>query len=559
MGIQHASLLNGPVKPAFSVAQTQTTPQKKGISFGTNQSGATKRALGDSIHFGGNTFSAPSSYKINTTPPVTNPQVTAYFQTFPMYGPPPLNRAFHADRRKTLMAQLPPNTTLIVPGGSLKPRNGDVEYQFHQESNFYYLTGFDEPDSVAILSNVPDKPQFILIVPPKDEKKETWTGHRSGIEGAMLNYKADGAYENTLLDTVLKQQIGQSQNLLVLPAVANTQLNQKIYQTMLSSSPLLTRMKLLTDGLRRTVGLTVYNTQNDATEAINKMRLVKTPYEIALLQRASSISALGHINAMRNLKLTTAEMTKPHSPFPKGRNEGEIQAQVEYDFRRHGAVRQGYDTIAGGGANACVLHYNTNRQYAKPGDLELVDAGAEYGYYTADVTRTWPISGKYTPQQKAIYNLVLKAQEAGIQMTKPGVTMQQIHKTCAEIINKGLIDLGVLPKEAKPDAYQPFFMHGTSHMLGLDVHDVPSPSTSIDGQSLPDNDIKHQPLKPGNVFTVEPGIYIDPKVGKRNGVDPKWWGIGIRIEDDILVTDTGAENLSSQVPRKAEEIEALMA
>jgi len=530
---------------------------------------ATQPAGKDSVHFSGNTFSAPSCASadqtriktFNTSIPVTDPQVRLHLATFPQFGPPPLNAKFHADRRDKLMALLPANTTLLVPGASLKPRNGDVDYPFRQESNFYYLTGFDEPDSLAILSNVPGEPKFTLIVPPRDPAKETWTGKRSGVEGATTLYKADHAYENTNLDALLKERISNSKHLRVLPAVANDKLNEKIYQSMLQNSPWRPQFKLLSDTVKRQFSMPTPTHMNEATEAINKLRLVKTPYEIALLQRACTISAIGHVNAMRNLKLThenvNAGAAKP-GPHASGRNEGEIQAQVEYDFRRHGAVRQGYDTIAGGGANGCVLHYNTNRQFAKPGDLALVDAGAEYGYYTADITRTWPISGKFTPEQKAVYNLVLKAQEAGIQMTKPGVTMGQIHQECAKIINDGLIELGILPKDAKANAYQPYFMHGTSHMLGMDVHDVPSPGKSINGQPLPPGNMRDYPLVPGNVLTVEPGVYIDPEVSKKNGIDPKWWGIGVRIEDDILVTKEGHVNLSAQVPRKADEVEALM-
>lgn len=513
----------------------------------------------DSVAFRGNTLSAPTSayqaITFNTSTPVTDPQVRLHLATFPPFGPPPFNAKFHAERRDKLMSMLPANTTLLVPGANLKARNGDVDYPFRQESNFYYLTGFDEPDSMAILSNVPGQPKFTLIVPPRDPAKETWTGKRHGVEGAKTLYKADQAYDNTQLDAILKERIRNSKHLRVLPAVANAPLNQKIYQSMLHNSPWGPQFKLLSDSVKRQFAMPTPTHMNEATEAINKLRLVKTPYEIALLQRACTISAIGHVNAMRNLKLT-AEEAKSGKTY--GRNEGEVQAQVEYDFRRHGAVRQGYDTIAGSGANACVLHYNTNRQFAQPGDLELIDAGAEYGYYTADITRTWPISGKYTPEQKAIYNLVLKAQEAGIQMTKPGVSMGKIHKECAKIINNGLMELGILPKNAKSTAYQPYFMHGTSHMLGMDVHDVPSPGNSINGQPLPPTNMRDYSLEPGNVFTVEPGIYIDPEVGKQNGIDPKWWGIGVRIEDDILVTPDGHVNLSAQVPRKAEDIEALM-
>ncbi len=511
-----------------------------------------------------------------------NPEVAAYLASFPRFGPPPFNAEFHADRRRQFLAQLPPNSTVIVPGAANVLRNGDVDHPFRQESNFYYLTGFDEPDSVAILSNVPGRPAFTLVVPPRDPARETWNGKRAGTEGALAKYGADQAFNNTDLDTVLADVAKHGGQVSVLPAVANPGLNARVQKAASVGGSTLQQFwqKLSTvfealKQLHPAVAKVVSRLEErlaplvsrlippagqgfDPEAVINEMRLVKTPYEQALMRRACEISALSHINAMRRTQLSPAQVDA-HPARAAGRNEGEIQAEVEHGFRRHGAVRNGYSSIAGGGANGCVLHYVTNTDFVKPGDLELVDAGAEYGYYTADVTRTWPISGKFTPEQKAIYDLVLKAQDSGIRMVRPGMTLKEIHENSVRVITQGLVDLGILKGDVdaliRDKAYFKYFMHGTSHMMGMDVHDVvpkqKTGETSRPGQTLP--------LRPGMVFSVEPGIYIDPQVGRQEGIDPKWWGIGVRIEDDILVTDDGYENLSEQAPRTTEAIEATMA
>jgi Xaa-Pro aminopeptidase len=292
-----------------------------------------------------------------------------------------------------------------------------------------------------------------------------------------------------------------------------------------------------------------------ATPMVRELRLIKTPYEIALLRRAAEISARAHRLTMRSQRLTPEQQAqRPERAL--GRNEGEIQAKVEYHFRKHGAVRVGYPSISGAAANGCVLHYVTNSEYAQPGDLVLLDAGAEYGHYTADVTRTWPVSGRFTPEQKALYNVVLAAQEAGIAAAVPGSSLSQIHQVAVRKVTEGLVRLGLLQGEVDTliaqKAHLPFFMHGTSHFLGMDVHDT-------SGANLTREQGKNRPLAPGMAITVEPGIYIDPAMGRQRGLDPKWWGIGIRIEDDILITDGPPENLSAGAPKTVEAIEALMA
>ncbi len=449
---------------------------------------------------------------------------------FPAFGPPAFNPVFHAERRETFLKQLPPNTTVIIAGGGEAPRNHDVNHPFRQESNFYYLTGFEEPNALAILSNQPGKPRFQLIVPPRDPGAETWTGKRSGLEGAVQKYRADRAFSNEQLEAVIRSIAVDHEKVLFLPAQTNLKMNLQV------------------EAFLKEYGAAPYTQRREkpyqAQSILAQMRLVKTPYELALLKRACDISAKGHLRAIKTMGLQPHQM-RGHRVA--GRNEGEIQAEVEYPFRKHGAVRLGYPTIGGSGANTCVLHYTSNSEYAKPGDLVLVDAGAEYGFYTADITRTWPVSGKFTPPQKAIYDLVLKAQEASIQAVRPGATLKEVHRKSVEVITQGLVDLGLLKGEpealTREGAYKKYFMHGTSHWLGLDVHDAGDYNT---------------PLAPGMVLTVEPGIYIDPEVAKADGLDPKWWGIGVRIEDDILVTPQGQKNLSEAIPRTTEAIEALM-
>lgn len=455
-------------------------------------------------------------------------QRPVYSTTFPPFGPPPFNPAFHADRREQLFKQLPANTTLIIPGGKEYRRNGDVNFRFRQESPFYYLTGFDEPDAWAIFSNQPGLPQYTLLVAPKIKSQEKWTGIRYGVLGARMKYQANEAFDNTQRTEVLTRYMQASTHLAYIDAIANQEANHQLQAIIRQAAP--------------------NKTLRDFAPVLDQMRLIKTPHELTLLQQAVDISIRGHIQAMQRMTLTGPEYINSKLRQQLGRNEGEIQAEFEWEARRRGAVRVGYPTIACGGENATVLHYINNDQFKKPGDLVLMDAGAEYGYYTADITRTWPISGKFSPAQKAIYNAVLNAQNACIQAAKPGVTLQDIDQIAKRVITKELLKLGILKGDLDTliatKAYARYFMHGTSHMLGLDVHD-PQP--------------KGIKLQPGMVFTIEPGIYIDPEEAKDDGLDPKWWGIGVRIEDDFVATKTGCRNLSAKLPRSTQALELLMA
>jgi Xaa-Pro aminopeptidase len=475
-----------------------------------------------------------------------NESLVANFMTqFPEFAPPPFNAAFHKERRNTFISKLPEKTTVILVGGQEIRRNNDVNYPFRQQNDFYYLTGFDEPGSYAILSNVPGQPQFSMFVPPKDPAKEVWTGRRTGPEGAKSKYLANAAFDNNALPAQLGSLLAGAKNVMI-----SGDEHPEIAQDALAvNGPEQAKVRQVIQAVMPDV------TVGSATDAIREMRVIKTPYEIALLKRACAISALSHLKTMKQMKLTreTLERSKKHK---EGRNEGEIQAKVEYYFRRHGGERVGYPSISGAAANGCVLHYVSNKEFAKPEDLVLLDAGSEYGYYTADITRTWPVSGKFSPAQKAIYNIVLAAQEAGIQAVKPGATLASIHSVCVKKVTEGLVGLGLLSGTVEENiaskAYTQYFMHGTSHFLGMDVHDT-------SGSNLNREQGKNRPLEPGMALTVEPGIYIDPAVAEKNGLPKAWWGIGVRIEDDILVTPTGCENMSAGVPKTVAAIEALMA
>jgi Xaa-Pro aminopeptidase len=467
-------------------------------------------------------------------------EISAHLASFPKVGPPPFNAQFHMERRQTFLSKLPPNTTVVMPGATLTTRNNDVEHAFRQDSNFFYLTGFDKPDAVAIFSNVPGKPAFTLLIPYQgNERFNLFCGTPMGTEEAKQKYGADHAvaYNNDDLSKadkamkrVLAEALTEGVNFQFLPSKAASKLDPLLARLLKKVSP---QTGKPLDG-------------TFAQRALEDMRLIKTPYEIALLKRACDLSARAHKNAIRKLRLSNSGKTL---------YEGRVQGEIESFWTKKGAVRPAYGTIAAGGERACTLHYVDNNRHARWKELMLVDAGAEYGQYSGDITRVFPTNGKFTPAQKAIYNLVLEAQKRAIRMVKPGVTLREIHLEAARHIQHGLMELGIL--KGNPDqlwndeAYKTFFPHRTSHMLGLDVHDLPV--------KLGDTEVLDIPLQPGMVFTIEPGLYFRPDIARQHNVDPRWHGIGVRIEDDILVTTQGHEVLSSGVPKEVDEIEALMA
>ncbi|RUR13516.1 Xaa-Pro aminopeptidase [Legionella sp. km772] len=424
-------------------------------------------------------------------------------------------------RRKKLAQQLPNNSMAVIAAAKEVHRNGDAHYRFRQDSDFYYLTGFNEPDALLIVTAEPHS-QSILFNRPRNPAEEQWTGKRLGQEGARSQLKMDAAYPlNELKAELAKLLIGK----------------EKLYYSFgkdaLLEQELMNALKAVKAQVRR--GAKAPDNLNDLQPLLGEMRLFKSEAEIALMRRAAAISVEAHKRAMR-------VCTKVH-------HEYELEAELIYVFSQQGCRSVAYDPIVGGGENACILHYTDNNKPLRSGDLVLIDAGGEYENYAADITRTFPINGQFTKEQAAIYELVLQAQQAGIAAIKPGLAWNSVQVTMIRILTAGLCDLGILHGEVDEliakEAYKPFYMHNSGHWLGLDVHDA--------GQYKINNEWR--PLEAGMVLTVEPGLYISKDIPN---VDKCWWDIGVRIEDDILVTPTGHEVLSAGLPVAIAEIEALM-
>ena len=433
--------------------------------------------------------------------------------------------AFFAGNRDRLMKQLKnmgPGTLAIIKSMPEQPRNGDGEHAYRQDSDFYYLTGVEEPGAVALLSTDGDKP-YTLLVRPRDPKREAWNGPRLGIEGALAK-GADQAFDFPKGDEILNEAMRKAQRIVL---VCN--LDREFRTRVLDAA-----LPLGTDNGHGQFRKSVV----DGRHLVAELRSIKQTAEIDMIQKAVDVSIDGHFAAMRASRTAT--------------NEGQVAGAFEGTVRGFGARFLGYDTIAGAGNQSCILHYPFNDAPLHAGELQLMDAAAEIGYYSADITRTWPLNGKFSAEQRALYDLVYKAQEAGIAACVAGNPHIAAHFATARVVSDGLVELGIL-KGDKDEVYKRadwkrFFIHGTGHWLGLDVHDA--------GDYGPRDPIYRsggqRPLEAGMVLTVEPGIYI-PKGSE--GVDPKWQGIGIRIEDDILVTKEGPKNMSARLPRKAEDIE----
>jgi Xaa-Pro aminopeptidase len=395
-------------------------------------------------------------------------------------------------------------------------RNNDVEHEYRQDSDLFYLTGFPEPGTVLVLDAKEKK--STMFVRPRDPERETWDGPRAGVDGVKEHYGADEAFTIDKVSEELPKLL-QNRKRLYYRLGLNRQFDDKVLEAVDRARA---RAKL---GFSWPVEIV------DPGTILHEMRLFKGPEDLAAMRRAAEITAEAHIRAMK--------ATKP------GMHEFQVEAMLLETFRTHGSERPAYGSIVGSGNNATILHYRQNNRKMEDGDLLLIDAGCEYDYYASDVTRTFPVGGKFNKQQQAIYELVLDAQEAGIEKTRKGNTLEQIHGTCVEVITRGLVKLGLLQGEVeqliKDEAYKPFFMHKTSHWLGMDVHDVGN--YYIGG--------KARPLEPGMVLTVEPGIYISKDNEK---VPPEWRGIGVRIEDDILVTEGDPENLTASIPKKVDDV-----
>lgn len=427
------------------------------------------------------------------------------------------------ERRKELMAKMLPNSIAIIPSASMKQRNSDVEYAFRQDSNFYYLTGFNEPDAVLLLMPGRLAGESVLFCRKRDKLMEIWNGYRSGPEGVVADYAMD---EGHCIDEVDE----------LLPELLNGM--SRIYYSIGQDEALDQQVRQWLNSIRSKVrqGAVAPSELVMLDQLLNEMRLIKTDAEKEMMRQAGDISAQGHVKAM--------QLCKP------GMMEYQLEAEILHHFTMQGCRQPAYSSIVGGGENACVLHYIENDKTLNDGDLVLIDAGCELDHYAGDITRTFPVNGRFSEEQKALYQLVLDAQKACIAIAKPGTLWEAVHEESVKVLTQGLIDLGLLTgsleDEIAAGGYRDFYMHRIGHWLGMDVHDVGD--YKVDGE--------WRPLQPGMVMTVEPGLYIAPD---NEAVDARWRGIGIRIEDDVLITETGCEILTASVPKEIEEIEALMA
>jgi Xaa-Pro aminopeptidase len=425
-------------------------------------------------------------------------------------------------RRKQLMQRIGKGNIALLASSATKVRNRDVHYPFRQDSDFYYLTGFSEPDALAIFIPGREQGEYILFCREFDEAKALWEGAHAGLEGATGHYQADDAFPIDDLDEILP---GMLEN------------KHKVFYPMGRDSDLDHRLLDWINHIRSQSrsGLVAPGELVSLEHILHEMRLFKSPEEVKLMRRAAEVSAQGHIKAMQACKA--------------GLYEYQIEAQLVHHFMHEGLRSVAYPSIVAGGKNACVLHYTENTDKLKNGDLLLIDAGAECDHYAADITRTFPVSGQFSEPQKQLYQLVLDAQTAAIEQIKPGAPWNLAHDASVEVLTKGLLALGLLEGKLKTlikkEKFKQFYMHRIGHWLGMDVHDVGDYKV----------DQKWRLLEPGMVLTVEPGLYISPDC---KAVEEKWRGIGIRIEDDLLVTEQGHEILTRHVPKTIPEIEALM-
>lgn len=463
--------------------------------------------------------------------------------------------------RRRRLAEVVGDGLAIIPAAREVARNADTHHEFRQDSDFFYLTGFDEPDAVALLSPAHAKERYVLFVRPRDRELEIWNGRRAGVEGAIATHGADAAYPIDELDQKLREHIADR------PAI--------FYRT--GRGPLDRKVLGLMDQARamRARGVPAPTRLEDPSPAIHDMRLRRAPAELTWQRRACQLSRDAHLEAMRYAR--------------PGQHEYQVQAALEFVFRAGGSRRNAYPSIVASGPHACILHYQENARRMEDGDLLLIDAGCEYGYQSADITRTFPVNGRFTAPQRAVYEVVLRAQEAAIAAARPGARHEDVHQAAVRVLTEGLVALRLLPRGVADSLamhhYREFYMHGTSHWLGMDVHDVGD--YRVRGAS--------RILEPGMVLTVEPGLYIDPErdraifhlreyseieqaerrlrigaaAAKRledeekaraetvtHPVPSELRGLGIRIEDDVLITADGHEVLTAGTPRAIDDVEA---
>jgi Xaa-Pro aminopeptidase len=409
----------------------------------------------------------------------------------------------------------------IVPSAPTFIRNNDVEHEYRQDSDFFYLTGFDEPESVLLLTTEHAAHRTVVFVRKRDKDREIWDGPRAGVDGAKQLLAADAAFPIEELEQRLPEYLADARRLHYRLAT-HPSFDAIVFRAI--------------EAVRRKVrtGVVAPSEIVDLTRDLHEMRLRKSEAELATMAKAAEISREAHARAMAAAR--------------PGAFEYEVEAEILRAYRAHGAERPAYGSIVGSGPNATILHYRRNDRQLRDGDLLLIDAGAEYGYYASDVTRTFPVGGQFSRAQRAIYDLVLESQLAAIEAVRPGVPYTDVHDVAVKVLAEGLVRLGLIagPSEQaiEQGSYKAYYMHRTSHWLGMDVHDVGDYFT----------DKKPRLLEPGMVLTVEPGLYI----GQDADCDPAYRGIGVRIEDDIAVTATGYRNLTQDIPKAAADLERIL-
>ena len=426
-----------------------------------------------------------------------------------------------ARRRKKLMDMMGDESVAIFPAAPVYIRNRDVEFPYRPDSDFYYLTGYSEPEAVAVL--VPDRNhgEYVLFCRERDEKMETWNGRRAGLEGACDIYGANDAFPIEDMDDILPGMLED---------------RERIYYTMGNNSIFDQRVLGWVNQVRQRVrtGINAPDVFISLNHLLHEMRLFKSRPEITAMKKAAKISCHAHKRAM--------QICRP------GKMEYQIEAELLHEFMNRGSRSPAYPSIVGGGENSCILHYTENKSELRDGDLLLIDAGAEYDSYASDITRTFPVNGLFSKEQGQIYNLVLEANMAAIDEVRPGNHWNDPHNIAVHILTEGLLSLGILKGKLKilikKEQYKKYFMHRTGHWLGMDVHDVGD--YKLDGE--------WRALEPGMVTTIEPGLYFQPQ----SGLQKKWWNIGVRIEDDVLVTKDGNDVFTEGVPKTIDEIEALI-
>ncbi|MCH2190066.1 MAG: aminopeptidase P N-terminal domain-containing protein [Gammaproteobacteria bacterium] len=433
-----------------------------------------------------------------------------------------MNKEIYARRRAELLNQVGENDIVIVPTSPERSRNGDVVFQFRPDSDFYYLSGFAEPEAVLVICPNRAQGEFVMFCREKDPFREMWDGRRVGLEGVVEQFGADDAFPYEDMHEILPGLMEEK---------------EKVFTQVGRYPDFDAQLLAWINQIKQNAGQGKHAPYEfvDLSHILHEQRLFKRPDEINLMRKAGKMTAAGHIKAM--------QVCQP------GMYEYQVQAEMECEFRKAGSHYNAYPSIVAGGKNACILHYIENDQVLKSGELLLIDAGAEYQYYAADISRTFPVNGRFTPEQKALYEVVLEAQYAAFEKCSAGHNWDDPHVAAVKVISQGLLDEGILTGTLEQcletKSYSDFYMHRTGHWLGMDVHDVG------------DYQVEDQwrELEAGMVFTVEPGIYVSPS----DKVNERWHHIGIRIEDDVLVQKDGYENFTESAPKTVSEIETLMA